>query len=369
MRWMAAAVAAAIACGGSQPAPPPPAAPPPTSVAREAFQAPDAWYFVERFDDGTARAVRVRGTEVSEVEPAAIEGTPRLQQDGPIAARSPQLVPPDPARGFHWPYLLYIPEAPTSPHLFVVPTNTGEGNDEFGFHYDATLQRAGRNAELAERLGLIMLAPVFPRPRTQWQIYTHALDRDTLAATPPLGRLDAQLVAMIDDARARLAPRELDARVVIGGFSASGMFANRFALLHPDRVAAWAAGSPGGWPVAPHAQWNGAALRWPIGVADVAELTGTPPDLAAFAALPCFVFLGDQDDNDSVPFGDGYDPQDKELVFATFGDTPVTRWPRAVELYEAAGVTCSFRLYPGVGHTMSPDMVRDLLAFFATHAR
>ncbi|HML49272.1 MAG TPA: hypothetical protein PKE04_21240, partial [Clostridia bacterium] len=50
--------------------------------------------------------------------------------------------------------------------------------------------------------------------------------------------------------------------------------ANRFALLHPDRVRAAAIGSPGGWPVAPVAQAEGNDLPYPIGIADVAQLTG-----------------------------------------------------------------------------------------------
>ena len=56
-----------------------------------------------------------------------------------------------------------------------------------------------------------------------------------------------------DDARGRLRAHgtPTDPRVLLQGFSASAMFANRFTVLHPQRVRAATIGSPGGWPIAP----------------------------------------------------------------------------------------------------------------------
>ena len=113
--------------------------------------------------------------------------------------------------------------------------------------------------------------PVFPRPATDWKIYTHALDRDAmLTDKKEYARFDLQLVAMIDDARARLKKDKLkfDKSVLMTGFSASGMFANRFVFLHPDRVKAAAIGSPGGWAIAPVANYKEKTLRYPIGTGD-----------------------------------------------------------------------------------------------------
>lgn len=76
-----------------------------------------------------------------------------------------------------------------------------------------------------------MLVPVFPRPTSNWQIYTHALDRDSLITTVSgLERIDLQLLAMIDDARQRLKERDvlIGNEVFLNGFSASGSFVNRF---------------------------------------------------------------------------------------------------------------------------------------------
>jgi pimeloyl-ACP methyl ester carboxylesterase len=211
--------------------------------------------------------------------------------------------------------------------------------------------------------------PVFPRPEIDWKIYTHALDRDSLTTDKKeYARFDIQLVAMIDDARRRLAEENIgiEKRVLIYGFSASGMFTNRFAFLHPDRVLAAAVGSPGGWPIAPSEEFQGKKLRYPIGVDDLKAVAGKKIDIDKVRGVKFFVFLGDKDDNDSVVFGDGYEPEDKELVFSLFGKTPVERWEKSKKLYEKAKLNAEFKLYPDIGHTLTPAIIDDVNTFFAS---
>jgi hypothetical protein len=155
--------------------------------------------------------------------------------------------------------------------------------------------------------------------------------------------------------------------VLINGFSAQGMFANRFTFLHPDRVKAAVIGSPGGWPIAPIAEFNGRQLRYPIGIADFKTVAGNPLDLKKLRQVPLFIFIGDKDDNDSVPFGDSYDEQDKDLIFELFGKTPVSRWAQSESFYKKAGLNATFRSYPGVAHTVTPAMRDDIRAFLLKH--
>ena len=99
----------------------------------------------------------------------------------------------------------------------------------------------GQVRDLAQRLGTPVLVPVFPRPASQWRIYTHALDRDALEITSgPLRRIDLQLAAMIGHAQEVLTDNGalVKDRVLMYGFSASGNFTNRFAALHPTMVRA-----------------------------------------------------------------------------------------------------------------------------------
>ena len=282
-----------------------------------------------------------------------------------------------PAKGFAYPYYLYVPktigqgENRKKKHtILVVPNNSGKLNDDLAVHEDDVKRKMKQNAPLADQIGVALLMPVFPRPQTDWRIYTHALDRDSmLTDKKELARLDLQLLAMIDDARSRFAKEKLsfDKRVLVLGFSASGMFANRFTFLHPKRVKAAAIGSPGGWPIAPAASFKEKALRYPIGSNDIQSVSRKKFDVKNLRKVSLFMFLGGEDDNDSVIFRDSYEREDEELIFALFGKTPVERWEVSKGLYRDSNLNAEFRLYPNVKHTVTKQMMEDILKFLSKH--
>lgn len=277
--------------------------------------------------------------------------------------------PAAPARGFHWPYFLYVPKAPRSGHLLVVPNNTGYTTDDVEMIRAASTCEVRRQAALADALGAPLLVPLFPRPPIggDEDLYLHALTRAALQTeAPAFRRVDLQLLAMADDARAVLAARGItvDARLLLRGFSASGSFVNRFAVLHPSRVLAVACGSPGGWPIAPVEKADGKTLPYPVGVADVRALVGRPVDERALKAVAWLFLLGDKDANDAVIYRDSFSKADEDLVFRLFGPTPVSRWKGAEGLYQKAGLDARFVLYPGVGHEVTPEMDADVAKFF-----
>ncbi|WP_276257342.1 hypothetical protein [Haloglomus litoreum] len=148
-----------------------------------------------------------------------------------------ELVAPDRAAGFEYPYFRYVPPSVgDGVPLLVQPNNTGRSTDDFAVHRRAareTIER-GTPRRMADSLGVPLLVPVFPRPRSDpvdGSHYVHQLDRDTLAIEEgPLERVDLQLLAMVDHARAALAESDLSVRerVLLNGFSASGNFADRF---------------------------------------------------------------------------------------------------------------------------------------------
>ncbi|HSK72749.1 MAG TPA: hypothetical protein VK892_13695 [Pyrinomonadaceae bacterium] len=283
-----------------------------------------------------------------------------------------------PAKGFNYPYYLYVPKAMREEvgnrkrrTILVIPNNAGKTSDDFNVHEEDVKRRIKNNSEIADKLGVALLMPVFPRPQTYWQIYTHALDRDAMTTDKKeFARFDLQLVRMIDDARARLAKEKLkfDKRVLMLGFSASGMFVNRFTFLHPDRVKAAAIGSPGGWAIAPVASFKEKTLRYPIGTNDFQSISGKKLDLKNLRKVPLFIFLGDKDDNDSVVFRDSYEKEDEDLIFEIFGKTPVERWEDSVRLYRDNKLNAEFRLYPNVKHAVTKEMFDDIFAFFSKYA-
>lgn len=276
-------------------------------------------------------------------------------------------VQPDSKSIFKWPYYIYIPDKITHSVLLVAPNNSGFTSDSLVDHEEAAKSNIQWNSKYGDKLGCPVLVPVFPRPEEDDNIYTHALDRDSiLTGNEEIKRLDLQLLAMIDHARERLQKRgtRLDEKVLLTGFSASGMFSNRFALLHPERVKAAAIGSPGGWPIAPIENYEGKNLRYPIGVSDIKELTGNSANISVFKQVPLFMFIGSEDTNDSVPYEDSYEQEDSSLINIAFGTNPVERWPIAEKIYKTVGCNSTFKTYRGVGHAITPEMKEDIIEFF-----
>lgn len=298
-----------------------------------------------------------------------------------IRKMSPEFVRVEahPEKGFLYPFYFYIPpeaakqrKGKTKQTLLVLPNNTGTVEDNFAVHESDAQDKMRGMSSYAKKLNVVLLIPVFPRPATDWKIYTHALDRDSLLTDKEeYKRIDLQLIRMIDYARKRLASDGLqtDKRVLMFGFSASGMFTNRFAFLHPKRVKAAAFGSPGGWAIAPTATWKDKSLRYPVGTADIKSLTGKSFDRRSLSRVPLFLFMGDKDTNDSVIYRDSYEEEDEKLIFDLFGKTLVERWSTSETIYKANLPQATLKMYAGNGHSISKEMWQDIITFFSTHLR
>jgi dienelactone hydrolase len=306
-----------------------------------------------------------------------------------LGATVPVEYPANPGQGFSYPYYLYVPPVvDTNTVLVVEPNNTGSWNDDFAVHDAAASNLITARMTFAGDLRSPFLMPVFPEPASNtWQlpdppepatnawVYTQFLNRDCFFITnSPLQHLDLQLMAMIADARARLATQGMatDSKVFIMGFSASGAFANHFTALHPGLIKAAAIGSPGGWPIAPVSTWQGENLRFPVGISDVGTLTGTNFDLTTYISVPHYFFIGDQDtneDQDAVPMRGGayntYEQADSDQIIQLFGTNMQERWPVAQSVYAAAGCSnAQFVTYPGIAHNFTDQMRYDIEHFF-----
>jgi pimeloyl-ACP methyl ester carboxylesterase len=330
-----------------------------------------------RSADATLSVALSTGPHVLELDRSKANGGQALVGvKGPVIApcRAREVdveeIPPDPSKKFFWPYVLALPRQARSGSLLVAPNNTGFATEDLDLLRGSASCGVAREAPLAVRLGTPLLVPLFPRPAVggdEENLYLHALSRAALATkAPAYRRVDLQLLAMLDDARARLAANgiETDAKALLTGFSASASFVSRFALLHPDRVKAVAAGSPGGWPIAPVGKDGDDLLPYPVGVADLEKLADRKFDAKAARSVSFFFFLGGDDENDSVPYRDSFSKDDEALVVRRFGKKPVERWKGAERLWRAAGQDARFALHPGAGHEVTPAMEEDVARFF-----
>jgi hypothetical protein len=262
-------------------------------------------------------------------------------------------IPANPAKGFSWPYYLYIPATIKDPTvLFVQPNNTGAVNDDPAVHNASAKTLIQGTQYWADELGSPYLIPTFPRPASLPVGYTHALDRDVLlAAVPDYVRIDLQLIAMIDDARSILSSYgiEVSPKVFMAGMSASGSFVSRFTLLHPDRIKAASIGAPGFGPIAPVSSWNGQDLPYPEGIADLNSLVQSSFDSAAFQSVPLQLYVGDEDQNVD-PWWNPSDPTVARVIAAFGGRHLYSRWPRYEAAYFSVTSLAQFVVFPAMGH-------------------
>jgi hypothetical protein len=179
-----------------------------------------------------------------------------------------------------------------------------------------------------------------------------------------IDRLDLQLLSMIEDARSSFGLSGYAAKSVYIGFSASGQFVNRFTLLHPEAVGLAIAGGCGGI-VVPIAEKDGRRLRYPLGTADYRDISGRDFDLAAYRSVAQFIYIGDRDTNDPLPFDDGYDPEDRPITYELFGGEKenLARFLNVQKEYEAVGCDATFKVYANRGHETGNEAWADIIAY------
>ena len=282
----------------------------------------------------------------------------------------------NPAKGFNFPYYLFIPHtisAAGNVHILVEMNNTGTVSDDLAVHDQkakSLVERSYAN-QIARKLEVPLLVPVFPRPREQWRAYTHSLDEDTLRIkTGPLARIDQQLIQMIRDAQALLRRNNVAVRdkVFMDGFSASGVFTNRFPILHPEIVRATAAGGVNGIPIFPTASWKDTRLTYPIGIADLQELTGITFDEKAYQQVAQYIYMGYLDRNDTTLSHDTFGEEHARLIRTLIGADMGERWNVSQSIYRELGVPAQCVTYNGTGHDIRSEMIDDVVRFFKANA-
>ncbi len=285
----------------------------------------------------------------------------------------------NPDKGFNYPYYLFIPDSMDKDQELVLitePNNSGFVSDEPEKHIEKAERTAGREFYtgnyVAQKMGFPLLVPVFPRSETDWKIYTHAFDRDVARQTGnALERIDLQLLAMIEDAKKILTAEgyRLNEQFLMTGFSASGTFVNRFTAIHPEKILAAAAGGINGLLILPVEKLNNEPLNFPLGVNDFPTLFGKTFDSTAYKNTPQFLYMGELDDNDAIPYEDGYDADERELVYKLLGqEMQPMRWNKCREIYTRENIKADITTFPGIGHEHPDSVKEEIVGFFMKHS-
>lgn len=282
--------------------------------------------------------------------------------------------------GFSYPYYLSIPNnlvTSQNVNIIVEPNNdgrTGNVDTQDGMVKDRILNEGSLSASINKQLNSIILMPVFPRGITaegvdNGNIYTHELDRDTILGKDNENiRIDDQLANMIKDAKSVINKEGITSvkdKVFMIGYSASARFTNRFALLHPELVQAVATGGINSNPILPLDKLEGQKLIYPVGIGDAKEILGRNINLEAYKKVKQYIYMGELDTNDDVPYSDGYDEPERQLIYNLIGKNQLPdRWDKTQEIFKDLSYPIQFVTYKGIGHQITNDTNNDVINFF-----
>ncbi|PSQ58223.1 hypothetical protein BRD18_06130 [Halobacteriales archaeon SW_7_71_33] len=294
---------------------------------------------------------------------------------GTQSAVEPRLVEADPDAGFESPYYLYAPGVDRSDvSVLVEPVNSGTPSDDFQDDLDVgrRLVEGGKPRQIADELGVPLVVPVFPNPRTgeYGDAFTQYLDVETMAIDEgSLERIDLQLLRMVDHAVDRLAAEGVDASaddLLLNGFSATGNFVNKFAAFHPDRVLSLTAGAVNGTALLPRTEARGQTLNYQIGVADFEDIVGEPFDRDAWRSVQQLLYMGEAERppiDDTLPYSGVWNPDQADVAYEVYGrDMQEERMPYCERVYDEAGADARFEVYDDTGHSYSSEIVADVVA-------
>lgn len=279
--------------------------------------------------------------------------------------------------GYNYPYLLYIPNnlnKSTELRILVEPNNTGTSSDSFELHLNKAIQLISKAYPrmIADSLRIPLLIPVFPRPRYIANTYTHALDRDALLIKKGnmLARIDLQLIAMIKHAQSYLISKgfSVEPKVFLDGFSASGLFVNRFAVLHPQIVRAVAVGGINGLPIIPMDSLDNNLLPYPIGIGDIKSIVNIKFDFEEYKKVSQYIFMGGFDRNDTYCFPDAWDDSEREIIKNLFGRKMMPdRWEKSQYIINKIGFPIQLVTYNGINHRVTNCIIKDIVTFFSAN--
>ena len=277
---------------------------------------------------------------------------------------------------YHW--FSYVPISINKKEInfiLIAGQNGNIGSDDYSQLIQETRKLLEYRLDLAEQFKYIILTPVIPRSGTNWEIYSVALDRESLLSSNEfLRRPDLKVNLMIDEfiKTLRADGYNVHDKVFIEGFSAGAMFAQRYCQLHPERVQAIAAGQCGGSATIPAEKHNGIDMNWPVGVNDFESLVGYAFNFDTYKQVPQFLYIGDKDSvNSTVSTGNYglFTDEQRNFLNATFGDTDPVRLQNQCDYMKELGCNVQFKLYQGVGHQYTSDIVNDYLNFFNSYKK
>lgn len=270
----------------------------------------------------------------------------------------------DSDNGINIPSILSIPLSNEVNNQIIVEANNLESEDSKKI-LEQGIQTGYRLACLTCDLPASIIIPLIPSHKNYPYLQQLSIECFDIPKGDKNYRIDEQVVRIINKSKVILKNEvglTASDKIFLNGYSSSGVFAQRFALLHPDVVeTACIGGASGSIPVPTK------DLSYPLGIADYEQLTGKEFDFENYSKIKFRYYVGELetqnksntrvDDfgnlapmhdmsyfNRSVPVDVG--KKQREI----FGKDMFSRAERTIQVLKSLGIDIQYEIILGRGH-------------------
>lgn len=270
----------------------------------------------------------------------------------------------DSDNGINIPSILAISLSNEVNNQIVVEANNLESEDSKKT-LEQGIQTGYRLACLTRDLPALIIIPLIPSHKNYPYLQQLSIECFDIPKGDKNYRIDEQVVRIINKSKVILKNEvglTASDKIFLNGYSSSGVFAQRFALLHPDVVeTACIGGASGSIPVPTK------DLSYPLGIADYEQLTGKEFDFENYSKIKFRYYVGELetqnksntrvDDfgnlapmhdmsyfNRSVPVDVG--KKQREI----FGKDMFSRAERTIQVLKSLGIDIQHEIILGRGH-------------------
>lgn len=297
---------------------------------------------------------------------------------------------PDDSKEFKCPYILAIPHEYKEGDSIILESNNQESSPKIVTSaVESTIDSLFSILYHSQNKNpiLVPLLPSNPNGIPYYQQLSIECFDETLARQ--FYRIDSQVVSMIEDAKkiiSGLKGKKVGEQVILNGYSSSGVFAQRFALLHPELVkAACIGGAIGSMPL-PITEYKGKEIGYPLGIADYERLTGKKFDIESYKKINFHYYVAEgenerksetrfTEDNEPAPMCDmsymarSVPPHVGQTNRDCFGRDSFERFHAQLVVAEDIGLSINYHQpYPGLNHHNINDAAHSFIGSCITES-
>lgn len=208
------------------------------------------------------------------------------------------IIEPD-GKSFYFPYVLCVPMTIGSTNTLFVESNNEENPEDLGNSARGTINYLLKMMEGSSNKSPIFF-PILPTNGIDSRPYFQQLSNECFDGNLPVEqqRIDLQLINAIEDAKLKfldITKKKLEDKIFMHGYSASGVFAQRFALIHPEIIGGVCIGGAIGSIPMPMEECGGIQLDYPAGTNNYEELFGKPFDIDAYKQIQFGYYVAEKE--------------------------------------------------------------------------